>query len=110
MRNCVGFRDDIEFNMAHNRMLLDGIGVSNKTIDSMISSLVRGTDNGGAALISAKITGAGDGGCIIAVTQNVERDLTRARAVLGKDKECFSAKIDTKGVVWNTIYDEDEYE
>jgi len=103
MRNCVGFRDDIEFNMAHNRMLLDGIGVSNKTIDSMISSLVRGTDDGGAALVSTKITGAGDGGCIIALANDVERDLTRARAVLGKEKECFSAKIDTKGVVWSKI-------
>ena len=108
--DCASFQDEIRFVMSDNRMLLEGIGVSNKTIDSMISSLVRGTDNGGAALISAKITGAGDGGCIIAVTQNVERDLTRARAVLGKDKECFSAKIDTKGVVWNTIYDEDDYE
>jgi hypothetical protein len=39
----------------------------------------------------------------------VER-LAKAHAVLGKDKECFSAKIDTKGVVWNTIYDEDDYE
>ena len=103
MRNCVGFRDDIEFNMAHNRMLLDGIGVSNKTIDSMISSLVKGTDYGGAALVSTKITGAGDGGCIIALANDVERDLTRARAVLGKEKECFSAKIDTKGVVWSEI-------
>ena len=103
MRNCVGFRDDIEFNMAHNRMLLDGIGVSNKTIDSMISSLERGTDDGGAALVSTKITGAGDGGCIIALANDVERDLTRARAVLGKEKECFSAKIDTKGVVWSKI-------
>jgi len=24
-------------------------------------------------------------------------------AHIGKDKECFSAKIDTKGVVWSTI-------
>jgi len=24
-------------------------------------------------------------------------------ALLPKDKECFSAKIDTKGVVWSTI-------
>ena len=39
----------------------------------------------------------------------VER-LAKAHAVLGKDKECFSAKIDTKGVVWNKIYDEDDYE
>ena len=103
MRNCSGFRDELMFNMSDNRMLLEGIGVSNKTIDSMITSLVRGTDDGGAALVSTKITGAGDGGCIIALASDVERDLTRARAVLGKDKECFSAKIDTKGVVRSTI-------
>ena len=103
MRNCSPFRDEIMFNMADNRMLLRGIGVSNKTIDSMISSLVRGTDDGGAALVSTKITGAGDGGCIIALAGDVERDLTRACAVLGKDKECFSAKIDTKGGVWSMI-------
>ena len=96
--------------MADNRFLLGHLPISNKIISSMISSLVRGTDDGGAALLSAKITGAGDGGCIIVLTEDIERDLTRARGVLGKDKECFSAKIDTKGVVWNTIYDEDAYE
>ncbi len=103
MRNCSGFRDELMFNMSDNRMLLEGIGVSNKTVNSMITSLVRGTDDGGAALVSTKITGAGDGGCIIALASDVERDLTRARAVLPKDKECFSAKIDTKGVVWGMI-------
>ena len=79
--------------MSENRYLLAHLPISNKTISSMISSLVRGTDNGGAALISAKITGAGDGGCIIVLTEDIERDLTKARGVLGKDKECFQQKL-----------------
>ena len=104
------FGFELQGTMADNRHLLDYLPISNNTISSMISSLVRGTDDGGAALPSAKITGAGDGGCIIVLTEDIERDLTKARGVLGKDKECFSAKIDTKGVVWNMIYDEDAYE
>ena len=35
--------------------------------------------------------------------KETEENLRRVRAVLGKDKECFSAKIDTKGVVWSKI-------
>jgi len=104
------FGDELHDAMSSNRMFLGQLPISNNTISSMISSLVRGTDDGGAALLSAKITGAGDGGCIIVLTEDIERDLTKARGVLGKDKECFSAKIDTKGVVWNMIYDEDAYE
>jgi len=93
---------------------LQTIGVSNPTLNSMLELLSRGGNgDGGAGLLSAKITGAGDGGCVIALVE--ERDkmvelLTRARAVLGKDKECFSAKIDTKGVVWSMIQEEDDYE
>ena len=99
------FGFELQQTMLENRYLLGHLPISNKTIDSMISSLVSS-----AALISAKITGAGDGGCIIVLTEDIERDLTKARAVLGKEKECFSVKIDTKGVVWDTIYDEDDDE
>ena len=99
------FGFELQATMLDNRFLLGHLPISNKTIDSMISSLVSS-----AALTSAKITGAGDGGCIIVLTEHIERDLTKARAVLGKEKECFSVKIDTKGVVWNTIYDEDDDE
>ena len=93
---------------------LQTIGVSNPTLNSMLELLSRGGNgDGGVGLLSAKITGAGDGGCVIALVE--ERDkmvelLTKARAVLGKDKECFSAKIDTKGVVWSMIQEEDDYE
>jgi len=29
--------------------------------------------------------------------------MSKVPALLGKDKECFSAKLDTKGVVWSDI-------
>ena len=108
----IGFEGQLSLHMNGIMGFLQTIGVSNPTLNSMISSLSRGRDNGGAAL-PAKITGAGDGGCVIALVE--DRDgmvgrLAQARAVLGKEKECFSAKIDTKGVVWNTIYNEGDYE
>ena len=119
-----GFEGELSSAMSSNQQFLWRIGVSNATLNSMLSALTSNSDSfdahghGGPGLLAAKITGAGDGGCIIALVQ--DRDgivgrLSQARAVLGKDKECFSAKIDTKGVVWNTIYDaidygeEDEY-
>ena len=115
----LGFEGYLSMHMMGNQQFLSRIGVSNATLNSMLSALTSNSDSfdahghGGAGLLTAKITGAGDGGCVIALVE--ERDkmvelLTRARAVLGKDKECFSAKIDTKGVVWNMIYDEDAYE
>ncbi len=114
-----GFEEELSSAMSSNQQFLWRIGVSNATLNSMLSALTSNSDSfdahghGGPGLLAAKITGAGDGGCIIALVQ--DRDgivgrLSQARAVLGKDKECFSAKIDTKGVVWNTIYDEDDYE
>ena len=108
----IGFEGQLSLHMNGIMGFLQTIGVSNPTLNSMISSLSRGRDNGGAAL-PAKITGAGDGGCVIALVE--DRDgmvgrLAQARAVLGKEKECFSVKIDTKGVVWDTIYDEDDDE
>jgi len=51
--------------------------------------------------LGSKITGAGDGGCIIALVEDENMD--KVPALLPKDKECFSANIDTKGVVWSTI-------
>jgi len=51
--------------------------------------------------LGAKITGAGDGGCIIALVKDENMD--KVPTLLPKDKEYFSAKIDTKGVVWSMI-------
>ena len=77
--------------MSENQKYLEEIQVSNDTIDCMISSL-------NEISLGSKITGAGDGGCIITLVK--DENVSKVSALLGKDKECFSAKIDTKGVVW----------
>ena len=80
--------------MSENQKYLEEIQISNDTLRNMINSLNQ-------ISLGSKITGAGDGGCIIALVQDDNMD--KVPALLGKDKECFSAKIDTKGVVWSTM-------
>ena len=77
--------------MSENQKYLEEIQVSNETINGMISSLKE-------ISIGTKITGAGDGGCIIALVKG--ENVSKVSTLLPKDKECFSAKIDTKGVEW----------
>jgi len=80
--------------MSENQKYLEEIQVSNDTLRDMISSL-------NEISLGSKITGAGDGGCIIALIKDENMD--QIPTLLGNDKECFSAKIDTKGVVWSKI-------
>jgi len=80
--------------MSENQKYLEEIQVSNDTLRGMISSLKE-------ISLGTKITGAGDGGCVIALVKDENMD--KVTTLLPKDKECFSAKIDTKGVVWSTI-------
>ena len=80
--------------MSENQKYLEEIQISNDTLRNMINSLNQ-------ISLGSKITGAGDGGCIIALVQ--DNNMDKVPALLGKDKECFSAKIDTKGVVWGMI-------
>ena len=80
--------------MSENQKYLEEIQVSNDTLRGMISSLKE-------ISLGTKITGAGDGGCVIALVKDENMD--KVTALLPKDKECFSAKIDTKGIVWSTI-------
>ena len=80
--------------MSENQKYLEEIQVSNDTLRGMISSLKE-------ISLGTKITGAGDGGCIIALVKDENMD--KVPALLPKDKECFSAKIDKKGVVWLSL-------
>ena len=77
--------------MSENQKYLEEIQVSNDTLRDMINSL-------NEISLGSKITGAGDGGCVIALVEDENMD--KVPALLPKDKEYFSAKIDTKGVVW----------
>jgi mevalonate kinase len=79
--------------MLINQTHLQKIGVSNQTLDGMIRA-VKGTSYG------AKITGAGDGGCIIILVD--ESNLQKTLNVL-KNYECFATKIDTLGVEQKTV-------
>ena len=76
--------------MSENQKYLEEIQVSNDTLRGMISSLKE-------ISLGTKITGAGDGGCIIALVEDENMD--KVPELLGKDKECFSAKIATRGLV-----------
>jgi len=80
--------------MSENQKYLEEIQISNDTLHDMISSLKE-------ISLGTKITGAGDGGCIIALVKDENMD--KVTTLLPKDKEYFSAKIDTKGVVWSKI-------
>ncbi|MFM8658795.1 MAG: mevalonate kinase [Candidatus Nitrosotenuis sp.] len=79
--------------MTINQAHLQKIGVSNKILDSMVQS-IKDTSYG------AKLTGAGDGGCIIALV-----DESNLKATLNtlSEYECFATKIDTTGVEQKTI-------
>ena len=80
--------------MSENQKYLEEIQVSNDTLRGMISSLKE-------ISLGTKITGAGDGGCVIALIK--DENVDKVPTLLPKNKECFSAKIDTKGVVWSKI-------
>lgn len=75
--------------MLVNQAHLQKIGVSNETLDSMLN-LVKDVSYG------AKITGAGDGGCIIALVDSKNIDGTLN--VLRSKYECFAVDIDAAGV------------
>ena len=80
--------------MSENQKYLEEIQVSNDTLRGMISSLKE-------ISLGTKITGAGDGGCVIALVK--DENVDKVPTLLPKNKECFSAKIDTKGVEWNEL-------
>ena len=91
--------------MSLNQEYLEEIQVSNEKLREMMRSLQEDP-----LCLHPKITGAGDGGCVIALVagESINSCLETVRkkftaSVWNQDKECFSAKIDTKGVVWGKI-------
>ena len=76
--------------MNQNQEYLENIGISNNELTSMIKI-------GQELSFGAKITGSGGGGCIFALTTE-----SNLQTILKKFKdnnyECFSAKIDFKGL------------
>jgi len=73
-----------------NQKYLETIGVSNDKLRKMIKT-------GQKTSFGAKITGAGGGGCIFALTDksNLEQTMNQFKA---KNYDCFSVKIDFKGL------------
>ncbi|MFB5630339.1 MAG: mevalonate kinase [Nitrosopumilaceae archaeon] len=76
--------------MNRNQKYLEQIGVSNEVLRSLI-------DDANKTAFGSKITGAGDGGCIIAIVDksNLEKTLENLQK---KNYECFSVQIDSKGM------------
>ncbi len=76
--------------MILNQKYLDQIGVSNEILRKMI-------DNTNSTSYGSKITGAGKGGCIIALVDksNLEKTLKNLQS---KNHECFSVQIDSTGL------------
>ena len=85
--------NDIErlgIKVKENQKYLETIGISNDKLREMIQI-------GQTQSFGAKITGAGGGGCIYALTDesNLEQTINQFR---DKDYDCFSVKIDFKGL------------
>ncbi|MFC7059395.1 mevalonate kinase [Halovenus salina] len=82
--------DEIGDLMNFNHGLLSALGVSSRTLDSMVWAA---RDAGG---LGAKLTGAGGGGCIVALDETPET-LTALEYTPGCE-EAFRAELDTDGV------------
>lgn len=76
--------------MSENQNYLEKIGISNEKLDSMIRIA-------NSSAFGSKLTGAGDGGCIIALADESNLNQTLS-ALSNKNYECFPVKIDTNGL------------
>ena len=76
--------------ISENQEYLETIGVSNNKLRNMIQT-------GQRKSFGAKITGAGGGGCIFALTDesNLEETMSQFK---NENYDCFSVKIDFKGL------------
>lgn len=76
--------------MAENQELLEAIGVSNERLEGMVRIA-------NEASFGGKITGAGGGGCVLALTDHANVQSTVSRFGQ-KNIECFSTEIDFGGL------------
>lgn len=76
--------------MIQNQKYLDKIGISNDTLQNLI-------EDANKISFGSKITGAGDGGCIIALVDDSNWENT-LKNLQRNNYECFSVKIDSKGL------------
>lgn len=76
--------------MFKNHLLLEQIGVSTDKLDVLVNEAKKTS-------FGAKITGAGGGGCIIALVD--KSNLTKTLTNLKNHAEVFSTKIDNRGLV-----------
>ncbi len=76
--------------MTENQKYLEKIGVSNEKLEKIIRTA-------NITAYGSKLTGAGAGGCVFALTgeKNKEQTINNLRAL---DSECFSVKIDYRGL------------
>ena len=82
--------EELGKSMQENQRFLEILGVSNDKIQDMIQAAKN-------TAFGAKITGAGGGGCIIALTDesNLEKTISQLRE---RNHECLSVKIDFRGL------------
>lgn len=76
--------------MSKNQLLLEQIGVSTDNLDFLVKEAKKRS-------FGAKITGAGGGGCIIALVD--KSNLSQTLTSLKNHDEVFSARIDYKGLL-----------
>lgn len=76
--------------MKENQEYLEMIGVSNDRLRDMISIANKKS-------FGSKLTGAGGGGCIVALVDETNSDST-IKELESKNYECFSTRIDFKGL------------
>ena len=76
--------------MSKNQLLLEQIGVSTSKLDILVKKAKKTS-------FGAKITGAGNGGCIIALVD--KSNLSQTLTNLKNHGEVFSTKIDYKGLL-----------
>ena len=77
--------------MSKNQDLLERINISTEKLALLVNEAKKTS-------FGAKITGAGGGGCIIALVDKY--NLEKTLSILKSHSECFSAKIDFNGLVY----------